>query len=109
MRKVYGKKCNIQKDEGKKTEGPVTCGEAEECGTRGVCLRDRSQHEGRTDLSWADSGRKDTGGQGECSVPTHVNHQMETNLNLKPLNPTCSVNPVSNLGTSPTQGDLREL
>lgn len=75
----------------------------------GVCLRDRSQSKGRTGLSWADSGMRDAGSQQECSILTNINHQMETDLNLEPLNPTCSFSPASSLGTSPTLGDLGGL
>lgn len=37
MRIVCGKKCNNQKDGGKKAETPVTCGETEEVAP-GVCV-----------------------------------------------------------------------
>lgn len=97
MRNVCGKKCNNQKDGGKKTEILITCG-----GTRRVNVRTRLASPG---LTW---GWRAQVGKSIQSQHT-INHQMETDLNLEPLNPTCSFSPVSNLGISPTHRDLREL
>lgn len=108
-RNVCGQKCNSHKDPGDKAEPPFTCAEAEECGTASVtthtCLRKRSPSEGITWGWLRGEGRR---GQEECSILMNINHQMELDFNLEPLNRTCSFYPVTTLGTSPAWGDCQD-